>query len=129
MAQAQPEIISSFNTLVGEFLDALAVVFPNERNIPKYKKMLLRVVRTNKRAPIRNFKEQSETYEAYIASKNEEYFLSDNNFMTTLLQEGTTEHTSKEAFLKQWQEIPQESKDTLWEYLQSLFYLGKAFQG
>lgn len=129
MATAEPKsIISSFNTLSLEFMDAMQTAFPSEKNIAKHKKLFQRVIKANKRAPIRNFKEQSSPYREQIMNRDDQYFLGDNNFMNVMLSaDGSSEHKDNDSISKAWGDLNDTTKEVLWEYLQSLFFLAQAY--
>jgi len=107
--------VSAFNDMMQQFLDELVLTFPEEKSFKKFQNSFQLLRKTNPRSPMNNFMESISPYINSVMKKDEVFF---------------KEHATTIPFLKKlnlsaiWtDELSQNTKDTIWQYLQTLYIL------
>lgn len=105
--------VSSFNDLMGQFLDDLEIAFPNDKGIQKYQASFMILRKAQPRKPLNEFMKSVTPLASQIMNKDEQFFLdSPPGFLETL--------NIKEL----WTQATQENKDAIWQYVQTLYIIG-----
>ncbi len=112
------DFILKFNEMALEFLTKMEVSFPNEKKISTYKKMFTTLKIVNFRKPVEMFMENLEPFGLQIMSKDEAFFRNDEYV-------NSAENISgKIGLINYWDDLPDTSKKSIWEYVQLLYILG-----
>ncbi|NBS68517.1 hypothetical protein EBT31_06335 [bacterium] len=108
--------VGAFNDMMEQFLEELVQTFPEEGAIKKYQASFEVMRKANARLCMEEFMKSIGPYAHYISQKDETFFL---------------EHSDEIEFLKElnlkkiWTpELSQNTKDAIWQYLQSLYFFG-----
>lgn len=108
--------VGAFNDMMDQFLQELVMTFPDEPAIKKYQVSFELIRKANARMCMDQFMSSITPYANYISQKDESFFL---------------EHSSEIEFIKDlnlpkiWTpELSQNTKDAIWQYLQSLYFFG-----
>ena len=106
--------VSSFNEMMGNFLDELAQTFPEEGGMKKYQASFDIMRKANPRKCVEAFMGSASQYNAQIMAKDEKFFLNnDIDFLDALN-------------IKKWwnSDLSENTKGAIWQYLQTLMILG-----
>lgn len=108
--------VGAFNDMMDQFLQELVLTFPDDPAIKKYQLSFEVIRKANARLCMDEFMSSIAPYANYISQKDEAFFL---------------EHSSEIDFIKDlnltkiWTpELSQNTKDAIWQYLQSLYFFG-----
>jgi hypothetical protein len=116
--QYDTQTIILFNKQANEFLTKMALTFPNEPKTKTYKYMFEHIKQINMRTPVEIFMENLRPFGLQIMSKNEEFFKEDQyvNHVESI--------SGKMGLIKYWESLPDETKVSIWNYMQVLYVLG-----
>ena len=110
--------INEFNQTVLEFLTRMMEAFPQEAKLKAYYHKFNLVKSANTKKPVEMFMENCIPYGFQIMSKDERFFQ----------QEQYINHaesiSGKMGLLTYWYGMPQETKESIWKYVQTLYVLG-----
>lgn len=105
--------IQSFNTLMKQFLEALAMTFPDHDEICLFQTMFDDLVKTNHRKPVDLFMNALQPYSDLVMKK-------DNALFEQPISLG-----NKIDLSALWKEnLSDSSRDAIWKYIHTLFLLG-----
>lgn len=105
--------IQSFNTLMKQFLEALAMTFPDHDEICLFQTMFDDLVKTNHRKPVDLFMNALQPYSDMVMRK-------DNTLFDQPISLG-----NKIDLSALWKEdLSDTSRDAIWKYIHTLFLLG-----
>ena len=105
--------ISAFNDMMEQFINELTQTFPEEKGIKKYHASFDLLRKTNPRKCIESFMMAIGPYVTKITSKDDSFLLDDIDFLNEI------------NIKKHWTpELSQNTKDAVWQYLQTLYMLG-----
>ena len=108
--------VSAWNDMMDQFLNELRQTFPEEKAIKKYQTSFDLLRKSNPRKCVEGYMSEAGKVQDKIMNKDESYFLDDDN------QKG---FISELNIRKHWTpELSQNTKDAIWQYLQTLFILG-----
>lgn len=107
-----------FNKQALEFLEKMCVTFPHEPKAKSYKFMFENIQKINSRAPVEMFMSNLMPYGIQIMSKDEKFFKDDQYV------ELAESISGKMGLIKYWDDTPQETKTSIWNYMQVLYVLG-----
>lgn len=106
--------VQSFNTLMKQFLQELALTFPDHQEICLFQSMFDDLVKTNHKKPAELFMNALQPYSDLVMQKNDHLF------------DQPISLGNKIDLAELWntQGLSQGSKDAIWKYLHTLFLLG-----
>ena len=108
--------VGAFNEIMTQFLSELTQTFPEEPTIKKYKNGFELMKDGNPRKIMEEFMSTVRPYGDYIMAKDEKFFLEAD---VSVIQE-----LNLKAY---WTpDLSPNTKDAIWQYLQSLFTVGNA---
>jgi hypothetical protein len=105
--------ISAFNDMMEQFITDLARTFPEEKGIKKYHASFDIVRKTNPRKCVEKFMEAIGPYVSQITSKDDSFLNENVGFLTDI---NLKTHWTPE--------LSPNTKDAIWQYLQTLYMLG-----
>ena len=105
--------VSAFNDMMEQFISDLARTFPEEKGIKKYHASFDLVRKSNPRKCVEKFMEAIGPYISQITAKDDRFLNEKVGFLTDI------------NLRKHWTpELSQNTKDAIWQYLQTLYMLG-----
>lgn len=110
--------LSEFNTLAHKFLSVMEKTFPDEKKITLYKLTFEAIRKTSEQKPVEMFMENLSGFGVQIMQKDEKFFQNDQYVKSVENISG------KIGLIKYWDDMNDTSKETIWEYVQSLYALG-----
>ncbi len=112
------EDFKQFNIQAMEFLDKMCATFPDEPKSKTYRFMFENIQKVNSRKPVEMFMSNMEPFGLQIMTKNEDFFKNDQyvNHVESI--------SGKMGLIKYWNNLPKETKDSIWNYMQVLYVLG-----
>mgnify|MGYP001404576627 CR=1 FL=1 len=120
------EVIKSFNNILSDFLNQISPLIGNTY-YTKYK-MLIKV---NATYPIKRFSEYAIDHEKQIMDRNPEYFMDENVYKDEIEKKYGNDSEKYMDRILQFKEIynqvDKESQDNLWDIIQALLLLSKAY--
>ena len=111
-------LLNSFNKLAEEFMDKMIEFFPYEAKIRGYKITFLTTKKFNNRKPVELFMDSLRPFGYQIVSRDEEFFKQDEYVDTAQNISG------KMGLVEHWDNLDDNSKGAIWEYVQSLYMIG-----
>lgn len=116
-------ILSSFNTVSEEFFQKLIKTFPNEKKLSVYYANFKATKQFNPRIPMEYVMNPLTQYGYQILTKDENFFKSDN------LVQAVESFSEKTGLVNMWDSMDADTKDSVWEYMQSIYVLGMRAMG
>lgn len=111
-------VLNSFNTLLEEFLQKMILTFPEETKITLYYTHFRTTKQFNSRIPVEYFMGQLSDKGYHILTRNECFF------KRSEIVNYAESFTEKTGLVDRWETVPQDIKNNIWEYIQSMFILG-----
>jgi len=109
--------ISAWNDMMTQFISELLSTFPEEKSIKKYQTSFDLLRKSNPRKCIEGYMAEVTPVQDKIMSKDESFFLDSNSNTSELIRDLN--------IAKYWTpELSQNTKDAIWQYLQTLYILG-----
>ena len=99
-----------------QFMVELKQTFPEEKAIGKYYTGFDLLKKSNPRKCVVGFMEEISPYASQVMSKDESFLLDKQNKLPAILDEM--------HIRTHWPDISQNTKDAIWQYLQTLYMLG-----
>ena len=105
--------VSAFNDMMEQFINELVQTFPEEKGIKKYLSSFDILRKANPRKCVDTFMAAIAPHVTKITSKNDSFLFEDIDFLNEI------------NIKKHWTpELSQNTKDAVWQYLQTLYMLG-----
>lgn len=114
--------ISRFNTLITEFTNKLSNFFDNEK-LRKYVVYLKLIAKVYPEAPVNFFMSSCIKYRDQIQNRDDVFFLTDKSINSKALN--YAKFTDQCGLSHYWDSLDDISKNSIWDYIQSLFVLGE----
>ena len=106
--------ISAWNDMMESFLNELSIAFPEEKAIKKYQTSFDLLRKSNPRKCVDGYMQEAGKFQQEIMGKDENFIKNFNSSFIKELNIGTY-----------WtDELSQNTKDAIWQYLQTLYVLG-----
>ena len=106
----------AFNDMLEQFVQELIQTFPSEKCLKKYALKLDLLRKTNPKRCVTKFMKRIQPYGDQIMKKDESFFVN---------AEQVPEFMDELNIAANWTaELPQTTKDAIWQYLQTLYMLG-----
>jgi len=111
--------LKAFNDMLEQFIQELIQTFPDEKCLKKYAIKIDLLRNSNPRKCVTKFMKKIKPYSDFIMKK-------DDSFFTNLPEDQEVPEWFEELNLhNNWTpELSQNTKDAIWQYLQTLFMLG-----
>lgn len=114
----QRSSLSAFNSLAEEFFQKMIKTFPRETKLKIYYAHFKTTKQFDVRKPMEYVMSPMINNGYQILSKDEKFF-KDDGYVDL-----AESFSSKTGLLNQWESIPEEIKNKIWEYVQSMYVLG-----
>lgn len=117
--------LTAFNNIIFEFVDDLIATFPEENDFKVYKRTLSLLKSANAKKMCLIFKNYSYEYRDKIINKDETFFLK-NSYDNIKEGYGNDDQTVEgiiEKLKNYWNELSNENKETIWQYLNTMIKL------
>lgn len=108
--------VSAWCEMMDQFLSELEKVFPDEPGIKKYHSAYELVKKANPRKCVEGYMAGCTPYSNYVMQKDEAFFLEYSDSIDFLKSMNIKKHWTSDLSLN--------TKDAIWQYLQTLFILG-----
>jgi hypothetical protein len=108
--------ISAFNDMLDQFMVELKQTFPEEKALGKYYTGFDIMRSSNPRKCVVEFMNEITPYAQQVMNKDESFFIAGENLPAVLTEMHIREHWTPE--------LSQNTKDAIWQYLQTLYMLG-----
>ena len=112
-----------FNSMAETFLSRMEETFPMEPKIKIYRQQFAVVQSMNTRKPVEMFMENMFPFGEKILRKDEMFFKKDE------FVNAAESISGKMGLIKYWDTISEQTKNSIWEYIQGLYILGMASLG
>jgi hypothetical protein len=107
--------VTAFNDMMGQFLMELHKTFPEEKGIKKYIAAFEILRQTSPKKVVTEFMSNIAPFVDKVTARDEDFFLSDSDDIEFL----------KPLNIKKcWPNTSVETKDAIWQYIQTLYMLG-----
>ena len=112
------EDYKQFNVQAMEFLNKMCATFPHEPKAKTYRFAFENIQKINSRKPVEMFMSNLEPFGLQIMTKNEKFFQNDQyvNHVESI--------SGQMGLIEYWEDLPQETKNSIWNYMQVLYVLG-----
>ena len=111
-------VVQAFNTMMGNFLDQLRTLFPEETKIAVVQESFASLVSINVRKPMEMFTASLAPYANLVMARDEALFAQPIELPGGLNM----------SSLWAKEDVDQESRDAMWQFIQFLFTLGTTVQ-
>ena len=111
--------VNAFNEMMDQFLTELNLTFPSNKSVIKVQSAFEVVKRTNPSHVLENFMNAVKPYSKKIMAKDESFVLEDSDNIEFLHDLG---------IVSMWNDSSENTKDAIWQYLQTLVVLGTTIQ-
>jgi hypothetical protein len=121
----------AFNNQLDKFLDELIKTYPEDKDFPYYKRLVDQLKRLNVRKPIELYAFTVHKHVKLIENRDSDFFFS--NFGKLVSEETEDKSNQAEAFRlfenikKYWEEMNDDNKKIIWDYLNVLTKLAMNF--
>ncbi len=121
----------AYNNQLDKFLDELIKTYREDKDFPYYKRLVDQLKRVNVRKPIELYAVTVHKHIALIENRDSDFFF--NNFGKIVNEETSDKSNQAEAFRlfenikKYWQEMNEDNKKIIWDYLNVLTKLAVKF--
>lgn len=103
--------VKMFTDMLDQFVTELNLTFPENKTVEKYQSSIAVIKIANPRQIVTNFMKVVKPHSAAIMSKNESFIMNEQILPEVRLD-------------VMWTELSDQSKDSIWQYLQSLLTIG-----
>lgn len=122
------QICIEFNITLDEFVSKMINQFPEEEKLKKYYQIYKLTKLYDKSLPIKIFMSSSLENKQIIKDRNENYFLNDPktcNFRNKAVE--LSSFSSETGLIDKWSGLSSNSKNAIWDYIQTLFVMGEMY--
>jgi hypothetical protein len=112
-----------FNDLANTFLARMEQTFPDEPKVKLYRQKYIILQGMNSRKPVEMFVENMEPFGEKILTRDEKFFKQDD------LVKNAESISGKMGLIKYWDSLSDQTKNSIWEYIQGLYVLGMGSLG
>lgn len=112
-----------FNAMAATFLSRMEETFPHESKVKLYHQQFIIVQGMNSKKPVEMFIENMVPFGEKILSRDEMFFKKDE------LVNNAESISGKMGLIKYWDSLNDQTKNSIWEYIQGLYILGMACLG
>ena len=115
-------LVKGFNILYDEFIDKLLTILPNTTKIKTYNNLRIILQKANNRAPMNSYMESLHPFSKHIFNEDTDYFLKNTILMNDNIV--AENFMSSSGLIQYWESLDDNSKSSIWLYLQSLLKIG-----
>jgi len=115
-------LVKGFNILYDEFIDKLLTILPNTTKIKTYNNLRIILQKANNRAPMNSYMESLHPFSKHIFNEDTDYFLKNTILMNDNIV--AENFMSSSGLIQYWVSLDDNSKSSIWLYLQSLLKIG-----
>lgn len=115
--------IEMFNKYAKEFLNKMQKLFPNESKLQDYTYMYIAISTLTPLKPVIEFMSHLEPFGIQIMKKEESFFKQDQYVNAAESISG------KLGLIEHWDQLDFHTKNSVWEYIQTLYVLGMKITG
>lgn len=123
--EAKKKVVIDFNTTLEEFIIKMQNQFPQETKLKSYYSAFKVSKMYDSTLPIKIFMGGCLSFEKQIKNRDSDFFVNRKTFV-----EGLTKCTSFSddiGLVNYWQSLDDDSKKAIWDYIQTLFVMGKMY--
>jgi glycyl-tRNA synthetase alpha subunit len=114
---------TDFNKYAKEFLIRMEESFPQEPKIKQYNFQFDMIRKMNSRKPVEMFMESLAPFGLKIMTKDEQFFHKEKYV------ENVQTLSGKMGLVNYWENMPKQSRESIWHYIQALYVLGMGALG
>ncbi len=107
--------VSAFNEMMGQFLVELHKTFPEEKGLKKCLSAFDLMKETNPRLVVDGFMASVTPFADKISAKDDTFFINESKNLDFMKDVNLEKH---------WSSCSQNTKDAIWQYVQTLYMLG-----
>lgn len=107
--------VSAFNEMMGQFLVELHKTFPEEKGLKKCLSAFDLMKETNPRLVVDGFMVSVTPFADKISAKDDTFFINESKNLDFMKDVNLEKH---------WSSCSQNTKDAIWQYIQTLYMLG-----
>jgi hypothetical protein len=107
--------VSAFNEMMGQFLVELHKTFPEEKGLKKCLSAFDLMKETNPRLVVDGFMASVTPFADKISAKDDTFFINESKNLDFMKDVNLEKH---------WSSCSQNTKDAIWQYIQTLYMLG-----
>ena len=118
-------VIKQFNNTLEEFIIKLSNQFPSETKIKVYLNTFKITKTYNSQLPLKLFMGGCLNFKEQIKTRNTDFFLNRPQFVERV--KNCTSFADDIGLVDHWLNLSDESKNSIWEYIQTLFVMGEMY--
>lgn len=119
------KILTDFNTVLDEFIEKMILQFPEESKLKSYKSAYNVTKMYDKSMPIKVAMGGMLPFKTQIKDRDEDFFKSRETFLEKAVV--ASSFSNDLGLVNYWDNLSENSKTAIWEYIQTLFVLGEMY--
>jgi len=125
MNNSTQKIIEEFNNTLDEFINKMIIQFPQETKLKTYYSAYKVTKLYDKTIPIKIFMGGCLNFDKQIKDRDADFFAKRPYFVNKLKQ--CSSFTDDTGLVNYWHELSPNSKNALWDYIQTLYVMGEMY--
>lgn len=119
------DVLDKFNKIMEEFIVKMMNNFPEEKKIKTYYHAFKMSRLYNNALPIQIFMGGCLDFTTQIKSRDSEFFINRSSFVDKCVR--ASSFASDIGLKERWQTVPEQTKKSIWDYIQTLYVLGEMY--
>jgi hypothetical protein len=119
------KILDEFNKTLDEFINKMIIQFPQETKLRSYYSAFKVTKMYDKTMPIKIYMGGCLEFSEQIKNRDVEFFAKRKTFVNKIAQ--ASSFTDDTGLVNYWENLSDNSKTAIWDYIQTLFIMGEMF--
>jgi hypothetical protein len=119
------EVTENFNMILEEFIKKLVVTFPEQVKLNSYYKAFKLSKIVNQKLPLQLFMGGCTKFSVQIKNRDEIFFKNEPIFVDKCYKYSS--FTKDIGLVDYWESMSSQTKNSIWDYIQTLFVMGEMF--
>lgn len=125
MNNSNGKVLDEFNKTLDEFINKMILQFPNENKLKTYYSAFKVTKMYDKTIPIKIYMGGCLQFSDQIKNRDTEFFAKRKTFVNKIST--ASSFTDDTGLVNYWENLSVNSKNAIWDYVQTLFVMGEMF--
>lgn len=125
MNNSRIQVLDEFNKTLDEFINKMIIQFPDETKLKTYYSAYKVTKMYDKTMPIKIYMGGCLEFKEQIKNRDTQFFTKREGFVNKIKQ--ASSFTDDTGLVNYWDNLSQNSKKAIWDYIQTLFIMGEMF--
>jgi len=122
---SKQKIFEDFNTILDEFIQKMISQFPQETKLTSYYSVFKMSRMYDKGVPIKIYMGGCIQFKEQIKNRDSEFFVNRKQFVEGIAN--CSSFSDDIGLVNYWHSLSDETKNAIWDYIQTLFVLGEMY--